>query len=108
MGIEKNAADYCCFNVGTGTATDVLTVANMLAAMYQKETQINISGNYRLGDIRHNYADITLIRNKLEFEPKVSIEQGLRNFASWVQSQEIENDRYDASIAEMRQKGLYK
>ncbi|TWH45283.1 NAD-dependent epimerase/dehydratase family protein [Sporomusa sp. KB1] len=108
MGIERKEADYCCFNVGTGSAANVLSVAEMLVAMYKKDTKIKISGNYRLGDIRHNYADITLIKSKLGFEPKVTIDQGLGKFACWVQSQEIEKDGYDASIDEMKQKGLYK
>jgi len=46
------------FNVGTRVATNVLTVVQELLAAYQKNVHVNISGNYRLGDIRHNMADI--------------------------------------------------
>lgn len=108
LGIEKDEANYCRFNVGTGIVTDVMTVAKILVDSYKKDSKVRISGNYRLGDIRHNYADISLIKEKLGFEPKVTIKEGLRRFADWVKTQEIEEDAYDASIAEMKQKGLYK
>ena len=108
LGIEKDEANYCCFNVGTGIATNVLSVAKMLVNMYQKDAPIRISGNYRIGDIRHNYADIAFIKRKLGFEPLVSIGEGLKRFSLWVSSQEVEKDGYDASIAEMKQKGLLK
>ena len=64
--------------------------------------------NYRLGDIRHNYADITLARNILGFEPKWSFSQGIEQFTNWVNQQEIQEDKYEASIEEMKRKGLYK
>jgi dTDP-L-rhamnose 4-epimerase len=108
MGIEKDEANYYSFNVGTGIATNVLTVAKMLMAMYKSASNLKISGNFRLGDIRHNYADIALIKSKLGFESKVTLEEGLRKFVSWVKTQKIERDGYEVSIHEMRQKGLYK
>ena len=69
---------------------------------------VTISGNYRLGDIRHNYADLTKIKNKLGFEPQFSFEQGLKQFTNWVDKQEIQQDNYAKSIEEMKAKGLYK
>ena len=53
------------FNVGTGVGTTVLEVATVLKEKYQSDTEIEISGNYRLGDIRHNFADLTKIHEKL-------------------------------------------
>ena len=72
LGIEKETANNQVFNVGTGVATDVITVATELSNNYGIQVPITISGNYRLGDIRHNYADITKARQLLGFEPKVS------------------------------------
>lgn len=108
LGLEKEEANNQVFNVGTGVATDVITVANGLAKNYGQEVPITISGNYRLGDIRHNYADLTKIRSILGFEPKISFEEGLRKFTEWVNTQEVQKDRYSQSIEEMRVKGLYK
>ncbi len=108
LGIEKNEADNQVFNVGTGVATDVITVAELLSKNYGVEVPITISGNYRLGDIRHNFADLTKIKNTLGFEPKFTFEQGLKQFTEWVNTQEVEKDRYQESIDEMKAKGLYK
>ena len=108
LGLEKEEANNQVFNVGTGIATSVLTVADQLVKNYNIDVPITISGNYRLGDIRHNYADLTKIKKYLGFEPKVSFEEGIKKFTQWVNTQEIQEDRYQQSINEMKEKGLYK
>lgn len=108
LGLEEPAANGHVFNVGTGVATDVLTVAKTLCEKYGIEVPITVRGNYRLGDIRHNYADITLARDILGFEPKWSFSHGIEQFAIWVNQQEIQEDKYEFSIEEMKRKGLYK
>ncbi|MEK3992189.1 SDR family NAD(P)-dependent oxidoreductase [Robertmurraya sp. FSL R5-0851] len=108
LGIEKEEANYESFNVGTGVCTNVLEVATLLKEKYQSETDIVISGNYRLGDIRHNFADLTKIHEKLGFTPKVSFEEGISKFVDWVNQQEVVEDNYQKSIEEMKKKGLYK
>ena len=108
LGLEVPEATGHVFNVGTGVATDILTVANALCEKYGIDVPITVSGNYRLGDIRHNYADITLARNILGFELKWNFSQGIEQFTNWVNHQEIQEDKYEASIEEMKRKGLYK
>lgn len=108
LGLEKEEANNQVFNVGTGIATSVLTVADQLVKNYNIDVPIIISGNYRLGDIRHNYADLSKIKKYLGFEPKVSFEVGIKEFSKWVNTQEIQEDRYQQSINEMKEKGLYK
>ncbi|WP_405373427.1 NAD-dependent epimerase/dehydratase family protein [Pseudobutyrivibrio sp.] len=108
LGMEVPEANGHVFNIGTGVATDVLTVAKTLCDKYGVQVPITISGNYRLGDIRHNYADISLAKKILRFEPKWTFENGIEQFTSWVNKQEIHQDNYDASIEEMKAKGLYK
>lgn len=108
LGLEVPEANGHVFNVGTGVATDVLTVANTLCEKYGIQVPIAVSGNYRLGDIRHNYADIKLARQILGFEPKWNFSDGIEQFTKWVNQQEIQEDKYEASIEEMKKKGLYK
>jgi dTDP-L-rhamnose 4-epimerase len=108
LGIEKNDANNEIFNVGTGIPTDVITVAKTLIQNYGIDVPITISGNYRIGDIRHNYADLTKITYKLGFKPKFSFDEGLKLFTKWVDKQEVQNDNYEKSIEEMKSKGLYK
>lgn len=108
LGLEVPEANGHVFNIGTGVATDVLTVAQTLCDKYGVQVPIKVSGNYRLGDIRHNYADISLARKILGFEPEWTFEKGIEQFTKWVNEQEVQEDNYEASIAEMKAKGLYK
>lgn len=108
LGLEVPEANGLVFNIGTGVATDVLTVAQTLCDKYGVQVPITVSGNYRLGDIRHNFADISLARKILGFEPKWTFEKGIEQFTKWVNEQEVQEDNYEASIAEMKAKGLYK
>lgn len=108
LGMEVPAANGHVFNIGMGVATDVLTVANTLCEKYGIQVPITVSSNYRLGDIRHNYADITSARLILGFEPKWNFSDGIELFTNWVNQQEVQIDNYEASIEEMKKKGLYK
>lgn len=108
LGMEVPAANGHVFNVGTGVATDVLTVAHTLCDKYGIQVPITVSGNYRLGDIRHNFADITLAKQILDFNPKWNFSDGIEQFVKWVNQQEVQEDNYEASIEEMKKKGLYK
>ena len=107
-GMEIPEANGHVFNIGTGIATDVLTVAKTLCKHYGINVTLNVSGNYRLGDIRHNYADISLAKKILGFEPKWSFDQGIKQFTEWVNQQELQKDNYEVSLEEMKQKGLFK
>ncbi len=108
LGLQKEEANGETFNVGTGVPTDVVTVAKTLVKNYGLETSLTITGNYRLGDIRHNYADLKKINTKLGFSPKIDFEEGIKRFTNWVNTQEIKEDNYGKSIAELKQKGMYK
>lgn len=107
-GMEVPAANGHVFNIGTGVATDVLTVAKTLCKHYGIEIPLTVSGNYRLGDIRHNYADINLAKKILKFQPKVTFDEGIKRFTEWANRQELQTDNYEASLDEMKQKGLFK
>lgn len=108
LGIEKEEANNQIFNVGTGSATNVITVADELIKNYNIQVEVNISGNYRLGDIRHNYADLTKINKVLGFVPKYNFVEGIKKFTDWVVTQEVKESKYEESITEMKEKGLFK
>ncbi len=108
LGLTVPGVSGQAFNIGTGVATDVLTVAKTLIKHYGIEVPVTVSGNYRLGDIRHNFADITKARTLLGFEPQWTFDAGIEQFCRWVNNQPIQRDNYEASIAELKQKGLYK
>ena len=108
LGLEVAGISGNAFNVGTGVPVNVLTVANTLKKYYGVDVPITVSGNYRLGDIRHNYADVTKARELLGYVPKWTFDAGIEKFVEWVNKQAIMEDKYESSIEEMKQKGLYK
>lgn len=108
LSIFNDNANYQIFNVGSGVCTSVLSVAETLISVYRSNSNIQISKNYRIGDIRHNLADLTLIKSKIGFDPKVDFLNGMRRFTSWVNLQDVQIDLYEQSISEMKSKGLYK
>lgn len=108
LGLEKEEANNEVFNVGTGIGINVLEVATSLIKNYNSDVEIKISGNYRIGDIRHNIADLSKIKKHLMFEPKILFSDGIKKFTTWVNSQSIENDDYAISINKLLEKGLYK
>lgn len=108
LGIEKEEANGEVFNVGTGVATSVLEVASELIKNYNSDVPVKISGNYRIGDIRHNYADISKIEKLLGFKPLVSFEAGVGRFTDWVKGQELTTSKFDESVEEMKLKGIMK
>ena len=94
--------------MGTGIATTVLEVAEILQECYGIKVPTTISGNYRLGDIRHNFADVSKIKNDLNWIPQTNIKQGLENFSKWVLKQSLPELQYEKSLAEMKEKGMFK
>ena len=82
--IKLEEANDQVFNVGTGLATTVSTVSNKLIEGYESNVNMSVNGQYRIGDIRHNFADLTNAFEKLSFVPKVSFELGIKNFVEWV------------------------
>lgn len=108
LGIEKEEANGNVFNVGTGVATNVLEVAYSLIDAYQIDVPVTVTGRFRLGDIRHNYADLTKIKSYLGFEPTVYFKEGIQRFSDWVLQQEIQEDKLSNSLEEMKKKGLLK
>jgi dTDP-L-rhamnose 4-epimerase len=94
------------FNVGSGQHYTVHTIAGRLAAVLGKEhIQPIITGRYRVGDVRHCFADITLARQVLGYEPRVTLDNGLQQFAAWVESQ-MSVDSYAEAYAELGARGL--
>jgi dTDP-L-rhamnose 4-epimerase len=107
-GIEAPQPIVDVFNVGAGVATDVTTVAATLQRLLGTAVPIEVSGKFRVGDIRHNVADLARVREILGFVPRVSFEEGIARFVAWVKGEPIQVDRYEQSIRELASKGLFK
>jgi len=106
LGLASDGADGATLNVGSGQPTSVEQVALLLGERFGAKTPPLVTGEYRLGDIRHGYADLTSIRACLQFRPEVSFDQGLTRFVEWVRTQPVEPDRLDKATAELVARGL--
>ncbi|MDH6525583.1 NAD-dependent epimerase/dehydratase family protein [Polynucleobacter sphagniphilus] len=104
--IELGTASGNVYNVGSGIPTTVLDVVRHLKRVINLNVPTQVTGNYRLGDIRHNYADLTRISEHLGYRPMVSFSEGIKIFADWAVAQGPINSTYEESIAEMKRRGL--
>lgn len=96
-------------NVGSGVPVTVLEVAKEIVSYLKSDSEIKISGAFREGDIRHNFADLKLIKQITGFEPKWGFKEGLHSFIDWALEQnDIPKDTtdYKKSLGELKEKGL--
>lgn len=94
-------------NVGSGQATSVMTVAEEIKSFFGSNSPIEVTGSFRVGDIRHNVADIAKLEQVLCFSPKVSFQLGLANFLGWAAEQAPEDKAaYLRSVSELAARGL--
>lgn len=94
-------------NVGSGQATSVMTVAQEIKSFFGSESTIKVTGAFRLGDIRHNIADVSTLEKVLGFVPSVTFKQGLSNFLDWAAGQAPEDKAaYLRSVSELAARGL--
>lgn len=96
------------FGIGTGVATSVMNVARTLAAQYGAQVPIQVTGAFRVGDIRHNFADISKAERLLGFRAAVQFEEGIARFARWVLQQPVQADTYEQSLEILKKRGLFK
>lgn len=94
-------------NLGSGVGTSVIEITNILKKAYNSSSVINVTGDFRLGDIAHNVADISKAKRILGFKQTISLEEGLTAFCNWVQGQEHDNSGYEKSLSEMENAGMF-
>ena len=107
LKIEKKGQHI--LNVGSGIPVNVIEVAEEIVSYLKSDSKIKISGAFREGDIRHNFADLKQIKNITGFEPKWSFKDGLHSFIDWALKQnDIPKDTadYKKSLGELKEKGL--
>lgn len=94
-------------NVGSGEATSVMTVATEIKNYFSSSSSIGVTGSFRVGDIRHNIANVKKLERVLGFVPRVSFKEGLGHFLGWAEKQPPEDkEAYLRSVNELASKGL--
>jgi dTDP-L-rhamnose 4-epimerase len=105
LALEEDGADGSVVNVGSGASVTVREIGTRLGATIGKEIEPEVTGEYRLGDIRHCYADISHARSTLGYEPEVELDAGLAELAAWLDGR-VAHDRIDAAAEELTRRGL--
>jgi dTDP-L-rhamnose 4-epimerase len=106
LALETPAAAGQVFNVGSGRQYTIREIAERMARVLGKEHLTpEITGKYRMGDIRHCFADISRARAVLGYEPRITLEKGLVELASWLEGQ-VAIDRVADAREELAARGL--
>jgi dTDP-L-rhamnose 4-epimerase len=106
LAIERDGADGRAINVGSGQSVSVREVAERLGRVLDcPDLEPEVTGRYRVGDVRHCFADITLAQETLGFAARVALDDGLGELAEWLADQ-TPDDRVDTATAELAARGL--
>ena len=106
LALEVPGAAGQVLNIGSGRSWTVREIAERMSAVMGKEhIEPEITGKYRVGDIRHCFADIARARAVLGYEPSVALEDGLAELAEWLEGQAAD-DRVAEASAELAARGL--
>lgn len=106
LAAQEEAAVGKAFNVGSGRAVTVREVAQTLAGVLGTDVEAQVTGKFRVGDIRHCFADISRAREVLGYEPRVTFEAGMQELVAWLQQQERPEDHVETHAAELAARGL--
>jgi dTDP-L-rhamnose 4-epimerase len=106
LALEVDGAAGRVFNVGSGQHSTISEIAEQLAHVIGREDlSPEITGTFRVGDIRHCFADIQLAKAILGFAPAIPLNEGLAKLAEWLQGQ-VAIDRIEAARQELEARGL--
>ncbi len=107
LSLTTESARDVAINIGTGRATSVLRIAELLSAELGVDIQPEILGRFRHGDIRHCFADISRAQQVLGYRPEVELTDGMRELVAWIQAENpAAKDQVEAATAELSQRGL--
>ena len=104
--LERSESDGRVFNVGTGRATNLIELSSLLLEHLGKSDRLQpeMVEQFREGDIRHCYADISAI-GELGYSPRLALENGVEELVDWV-SRQTSEDRVPGALAELEQRSL--
>lgn len=106
LALETPAASGKAMNIGSGRSISIAEVADLISrALARQDLAPQITGKYRVGDIRHCFADISLAASVLGYRPQVDLDEGLQELVQWLRGQEA-SDGVDDAHAELARRGL--
>jgi dTDP-L-rhamnose 4-epimerase len=106
LAIAQPGTEIDRFNVGGGEKVDVLTVAQTVVDFFRSTSKIEVTGEFRTGDIRHNLANLSYVQRRLGYRPKRIFKLGVAEFLSWAALRELKDNGFANSMDELRSRGL--
>lgn len=106
MALESKTDRNLVLNIGTGRPTTILDVAKALIKECKSSVRPVISNEYRKGDIRHCYADMSNTEKTLGFRAKTSFSQGIAALVDWARSEKKVEDNFDKALNELKSRQL--
>jgi len=88
LALECDAANGEVFNIGSGNAYTIRELAERFAKVVGVDVSPEITKQYRVGDIRHCFADITKAQTTLGYQPEVDLENGMAELAEWLRGEQ--------------------
>lgn len=79
---EDGSADGPC-DIGSALPTTILRVAQMVASVYDAP-EPQVTGQYRLGDVRSASCDVAPAASHLGWAPRITPEDGIRRLCEWL------------------------
>ena len=104
--VERPSENGATLNVGAGSPTSVMQVAQTLSRIMGSDIEPHVTGQYRIGDIRHNYADVSALRAATGGGPSIGLAEGLARFCAWVNTQPIPDDMLAKANAELAARNM--
>lgn len=104
--VEAEAIDVPAINVGSGVELTVLDLGRAVCEAMGAEARIEMTGQFRDGDVRSCVADISVARRVLGYEPRVALPDGLREYARWFLDTNTAVGDHDGADRELARRSL--
>ena len=104
--VAPNVHGVMALNVGSGVRTSVLEVAQAIVEYFQSDVPLHVTGAVRVGDLRHNVADLSCIQALTAFQPRWHFRDGLKQFLDWACGHAVSDTGFDRSLKELADRGL--
>jgi len=106
LGLMSEVPSGTILNLGSGKPTTVRDLAHILLSVSRLKAETKVTGQFRVGDIRHCYADLSAAKKVLGFVPRVELHEGLSRFCEWAATQPVYEDRLAQATEELVRQGL--
>ena len=104
--VERPLTGGATLNVGSGQAASVMAVAKLLSELMGSDIEPHVTGQYRVGDIRHNFADTSALERISSFRPQIGLREGMERFCAWVRTQPVPADMLEQANAELKARNM--